>query len=231
MGHKSVFPCFYQSPFLFVWPNSLSLALQVIFKPRLVRAEWGSIEAMSGADDEDTAGGRVWTRFGWDRWDVGFVWNSRWRIWFVFVFLNLLILISGSPRLSSFLQNCEPRKWARGNYGKFWDLPNPAILDLSTPPLVVKRPAFRVYKPILMMKMSFWELFEISRAGAVENCLAHRLYHSSNADKHRVLNGAHGSVSHYPTAFGCFGVGIFWLSKDDTNLNPLADSLWWFSYF
>ena len=29
---------------------------------------------------------------------------------FVFVFLNLLILISGSPRLSSFLQNCEPRK-------------------------------------------------------------------------------------------------------------------------
>ena len=50
--------------FFFVWPNSLSLALQVIFKPRLVRAEWGSIEAMSGADDEDTAGGRVWKRFG-----------------------------------------------------------------------------------------------------------------------------------------------------------------------
>lgn len=48
----------------FVWPNSCSLALQVIFKPRLVRAEWGSIEAMSGADDEDTAGGRVWTHLG-----------------------------------------------------------------------------------------------------------------------------------------------------------------------
>ena len=31
--------------------------MQVIYKPRLVRAEWGSIEAMSGADDEETAGG------------------------------------------------------------------------------------------------------------------------------------------------------------------------------
>lgn len=29
----------------------------MIYKPRLVRAEWGSIEAMSGADDEETAGG------------------------------------------------------------------------------------------------------------------------------------------------------------------------------
>ena len=198
MGHKAIslfFHVFINHLFYFVWPNSLSLALQVIFKPRLVRAEWGSIEAMSGADDEDTAGGRVWTRFGWDRWDVGFVWNSRWRIWsvfFVFFFLNLLILISGSPRLSSYLQNFE-LGW---------------MLSKS-----------HAYKPILMMKMSFWELFEISRAGAVQNCLAHRLYQSSNADKHRVLNGAHGSVGHYPTAFGCFGVGI-WPSKDDTNLNP-----------
>lgn len=62
MGHKSMFfRAFINHLFYFVWPNSLSLALQVIFKPRLVRAEWGSIEAMSGADDEDTAGGRVWT--------------------------------------------------------------------------------------------------------------------------------------------------------------------------
>ena len=67
MAISLFFPCFCQSPFLFVWPNSLSLALQVIFKPRLVRAEWGSIEAMSGADDEDTAGGRVGGRVRWVR--------------------------------------------------------------------------------------------------------------------------------------------------------------------
>lgn len=50
---------------MFAWGNQSCgrLGLQekkmekVIYKPRLVRAEWGSIEAMSGADDEETAGG------------------------------------------------------------------------------------------------------------------------------------------------------------------------------
>lgn len=32
---------------------------QVIFKPRLVRAEWGSIEAMSGADEETVGGALI----------------------------------------------------------------------------------------------------------------------------------------------------------------------------
>ena len=72
--------------------------------------------------------------------------------------------------------------------------------------------------------LRFLRTFDISHASAVENCLAHRLYHSSNADKNRVLNGAHGSVGHYPTAFGSFGVGI-WLSKDDRNLNPQLKDL------
>ena len=49
----------------------------MIFKPRLVRAEWGSIEAMSGADDEDTAGGRVWMRLGETGEMSGLFRNSR----------------------------------------------------------------------------------------------------------------------------------------------------------
>ena len=61
---------------LFSVSNS-PFALQVIFKPRLVRAEWGSIEAMSGADDEDTAGGRIWMRLGETGEMSGLFRNSR----------------------------------------------------------------------------------------------------------------------------------------------------------